>query len=1014
VALVFGEFSYEPEQRELRCHGAILKVDPKQLDLLGCFLQAPGVLLHKRELLRDVWGGRATADSALSVAVAKLRKVLGHAPGKREVIENRYGRGYRFLLPVSVVTRPELAVAPESAPLSAAEGPLVGRVDSLRGLEAALSLAIAGHGSLCALLGEPGIGKTRLAEALERRAQQRGMRSAWGRFFAAEGAPPLWPLAQVLRELNRDGLADEALRLVTERSARRAPDALQPGAGSELTQEFLYDMAAPIHRTIDAITQTLIRLSQVQPILIVLDDLQWADAASLRLLSHLASELSRARLLVIATARSSAPGMDSGRNRELLRLLSQYKCERIELQRLRESDVAEYIAATFGVDGARLGHTVFARSAGNPFFMIELLRPFLGLPAPEPEQLRLSGLALDLVRQRLAALPEAARSVLSAAAVIGHDFDLGLLSAVTGRGPDELLEALDSSLANDTVIASSHVPGSYAFEHELIREALYGDLAASERCRLHLRVGAALQRRSLATAEQVTDAELALHFLSALPQGEVSVAIAHARAAAAAAKRLASYADAGALLRRAFDSLKFWAEPDPETVTGLLLELAMVERALADPAYVEHLKQGLLLAREHRFGPLLTTAGRLLSPSPGLLSRADAASVLEAAAEILPASDISRRAIVLAHLAWTPPNSLSARRVNALLGEAESLAERANDAEASNAVRDARLFFRAGPESHSQAEALADEIDRELKSRPETTRSARLVVTSTLRLILAMQRGDLAGLQRALQARASLLEAVNNRELDWHHERMLLALRMNRGDFTGVAADLEQLRQQAERLRLQAWPALWALDQSLLLCWTGDVSELAARMRPALALAANESPTTLSRKLRYMVEFGFLEDARSALAGLSSDALRDLPRDRDYLGVAFQLAMVSAAVGSREQSQVLYELLGSYADFYAVGISFHCDGSMSHCLGALARALGQRELARAHFASAAERNSAFELHALALQSRFELAKLLVAADSDDERARGRELLARVHAEAEQRGLWPLARASAAQ
>jgi eukaryotic-like serine/threonine-protein kinase len=1011
VALVFGEFSYEPVQRELRCHGAILKVDPKQLDLLACFLQAPGVLLHKRELLRDVWGGRATADSALSVAVAKLRNVLGHAPGKREVIENRYGRGYRFLLPVSVVSQPEVAVAPESAPLSAADGPLVGRVDSLRGLEAALNLAFTGHGSLCALLGEPGIGKTRLAEALERRAQQRGMRSAWGRFFAAEGAPPLWPLAQVLRELNRDGLADEALRLVTERSARRA---LQPAASSELTQEFLYDMAAPIHRTIDAITQALIRLSQAQPILIVLDDLQWADAASLRLLSHLASELSRARLLVIATARSSAPGMDSGRNRELLRLLSQYKCERIELQRLREADVAEYIAATFGGDGARLGHTVFARSEGNPFFMIELLRPWLGLPAPEPEQLRLSGLALDLVRQRLAALPEAARSVLSAAAVIGHDFDLGLLSAVTGRGPDELLEALDSSLANDTVVASSHVPGSYAFEHELIREALYGDLAASERCRLHLRVGAALQRRSLATAEQVTDAELALHFLSALPQGEVSVAIAHARAAAAAAKRLASYADAGALLRRAFESLKFWAEPDPETLTALLLELAMVERALADPAYVEHLKQGLLLAREHRFGPLLTTAGRLLSPSPGLLSRADAASVLEAAAEILPASDISRRAIVLAHLAWTPPNSLSARRVNALLGEAESLAERANNAEASNAVRDARLFFRAGPELHSQAEALADEIDRELKSRPETTRSARLVVTSTLRLILAMQRGDLPGMQRALQARASLLEAVNNRELDWHHERMLLVLRMNRGDFSGVAADLEQLRQQAERLRLQAWPALWALDQSLLLCWTGDVSELAARMRPALALAANESPTTLSRKLRYMVEFGFLEDARSALAGLSSDALQDLPRDRDYLGVAFQLAIVSAAVGIREQSQVLYELLRSYADFYAVGISFHCDGSMSHCLGALARALGQRELARAHFTTAAERNSALELHALALQSRFELARLLLAADSDGEHARGRELLARVHAEALQRGLAPLARASAAQ
>jgi DNA-binding winged helix-turn-helix (wHTH) protein len=998
VALAFGEFVYDPVQRELRSDGSILKVDPKQLDLLGCFLEAPGALLTKQDLLREVWGGRATADSALSVAIAKLRKALGHVAGKREVIENRYGVGYRFLLPVSAVRHAPAVVTAEPPPLTAASAPLVGRVDSVHGLEGALSRAFVGEGGFCTLLGEPGIGKTRLAETATRLAQQRGVRSAWGRFFAAQDAPPLWSLAQVLRDLNSEGLADEALRVIEERFARPEPDA---------SPESLFDAGTSIHRTIDAITQALFRLSQEQPILIVLDDLQWADAASLRLLRHLVAELPRWRLLVLATLRSSALGTEPGHKRELLGLLSQYKCERIELPRLSEADVVEYIEATFGGDGARLGNAVFTRSQGNPFFMVELLRPWLGQPLPEPEQLRVSGLVLDLMRQRLTALPDAARSVLAAAAVIGRDFDLGLLSRVTERSAGELLDALDSSLANDTVIASSHVPSAYAFEHELIRETLYAELTPAERCRLHLRVGDGLQRRLLAGDAQVTHAELAHHFLAALPQGDVGVAIAHARSAAAAAKRMASHGDARSLLQRAFEALKFWVEADPETLTALLLELAMVERVLADPAYVAHLKQGLALARKHRFGLLLTTAGRLLSPGPGLLSRADACSVLETAAEILPKSDRARRAIVLAHLTWTPPNSLSARKVDALLGEAEALAAQANDVEAGVVVRDAQLFFRAGPDSHAAAEALADEIDRELKSRPETVRSARIMTTTTLRLILALQRGDQPLARHVMQQRALLLEHLNNRELNWHQERMELILHMNQGEFSGVDAEVERLREQGERLRLQAWPTLWALDCSRLLLWTGDVSGLAARMRPALALAEIESPTTLSRKLSYMVEFGFLDDARVALARLSSDALLDLPRDRDYLGVMFQLAMVSAAVSSREHCAVLYELLQPYGHLYAVGISLHCDGSMSHCLGKLAHALGRDDAARAHFETAVARNAAFQLQAHALQSQFELATLLLATDH----ARARQLLSDVHEHAQRFGLATLVRAS---
>jgi DNA-binding winged helix-turn-helix (wHTH) protein len=1005
VALGFGDFVFDPMRRQLRRHGSVLKVDPQLLDLLECFLDSPGVLLSKRDLLGRVWQGRAVADSALSVAVAKLRRVLGHAPGAREYIENRYGRGYRFLPTVSLVEAASSGLAEVSSPTTST--PLVGRVECTRQLEAALDRAIEGVGGLSALLGESGIGKTRMAEALVRSAERRGVRTAWGRFLPADGAPPLWPVAHVLRVLNVDGIADKALELI-DSATDREPITEVVGVPA-LAPRDLRNATSSIHRVIDGVTQALLRLSQRQTLLIVLDDLQWADAASLRLLGYLTGDVSRWPVLIVVCARSTDHGLDNRANPELLRLLSQPKCERIDLQRLSEDDVAEYVGATFGGDDAALASAVFARSEGNPFFMVELLRPWLGLTRPEPEQLRLSGIALDLVRERLSALPPASRMVLSAAAVIGHDFDLGLLSRVTERSAGDLLEALDSSLANETVVASGHAPGAYAFDHELIREVLYAELPAGERCRLHLRVGESLLRRR-EDGVQTASAQLAQHFLSALPQGQVAVAIGHARNAAAVATRMAAHADARTLLRRALDALKFSVEPNPETLTALLLELAMVERILADGAYVEHMRQGVVLARQHRFGPLLTLAGQLLSPHPGTISRPDARRVLEAAAEVLPESDLKRRAIVAAHLAWAPPNCLSARKVNELMTQADQLARESKDPEALAAVRDAQLFFGAGPSNLAAAEVLAEEIQRELGAHPETRRSQRVISVVTFRIVSAMQRGDKLGLACAIEERFGVLEQLNNSELNWHYDRMLLVARMNAGDFANVANDLERLRQRGERRRLQSWHTLWMRDFGTLLYWTGDVHELAERVRPTLTLTAAESPMTLTRKLRSLVDLGLLDDARTALAQLPSESLSDLPQDRDYLAVTCQLALVSAAVGSREHCEVLYELLRPYPNFYCADVSFHSDGSIGHFQGLLAAALGRPREAVAHFEHAHARNARFELRACALNSQFELATLLLDSPEVRDVARGRALLEEVRAGASKLGLAPMLKA----
>lgn len=1005
MALAFGDYVFDRVRRELRRDGELVKIDPQQLDLLDCLVRRPGVLVSKEELIEQVWEGRAIAESALSVAVAKLRKALGRGAGSGEFIENRYGRGYRFCVPVSEV--PSAAAGGEPAPQPTPAAPLVGRNECLSSLRAGLTHALHGEGRIFALLGEPGIGKTRLAETIVQEARRLGVRTAWGHFTAIEGTPPLWPMVPVLRELNIDGIADDALNTLQARL----------GAGLASTEGKALDANLDeanyaLHQTIDKVSATLQKLSQRRPLLLVLDDLQWADSATVRLLSYVAYELSRWSVVCLVTARSGELTAHPQRSRELLRLLSERGCERLELHRLAEQDVAAYVSAVFGGPKTELAKAIYTRSQGNPFFMVELLRPFIGNAAPEPEQLHFGGLALDVVRERLEHLPSATRNLLGEAAVIGKDFDLGLLRNLGSRSAEEVLEALDPAIVNDTLVASTTLPGGYAFEHELVREVLYSDLPVTERCRLHQRVAMALTKRREAGLD-VAQAELAQHCLSALPHGDVATAIAHARSAARTAMHMAAHADARALLVRALEGLKFAPEPDPETFAALLLDLATVERVLGEPEYVERLQRCVALAKKHRFGELLTAAGRMLSPSPGIMGQPEAASILEAVADMLPEEDAARRAIVLAHLAWSPPNCHSARRVNELMQKAYALAEQSQDVEAIATVRDAQLFFEAGPDRVGAAHALADEIDRLLREHPHTAFSARSISTARFRLIAALQHGDAAALQRAIDQRARVLAKAKNRELSWHHERLLLVLRMNRGQFNGVSAELERLRDIAKRLGLHAWPTLWASDLAELLLRTGDCSVLANAMRPALSPCDHDLPSVLARKLRFLVELGFEADARAAMTQVTSDYILDLPHDRDYVGMLCQLAATSAALGLRPQCQSLYALLSPYPHCYAADVSFHCAGSVSHFLGLLARALGEPRAAIEHFRQAVEHNRRFGLEACRVSSQYQLALMLRGSVEAAERVQGETLLADTKRQAQELSLAPLVREIAA-
>lgn len=1003
VLLVFDHYTFDEAKRELRRGAELVKIDPQQFDLLALFVRNPGQLLSRQQIIESVWEGRVIADSGLSVAVAKLRKVLGKPEEGHDYIESRYGRGYRFLAEVKSLPGTErVANVQLVLPDDLDTVPLVGRADALEQLRSSFEHALAGRGRLCLLVGEPGIGKTRLAEHIAQSAQgQAAALVLWGR-CQAEANTPLWPVRQIVRELIKLGLVDGSQLSASE--PQRA--ALVGSFEAASTQLFgsLMSGSSIDHGTLDALARCVTEASRRRPLLLIIDDIQWADSASLRVLTYITDAILHVPILLVCALRDGNFGFSG--SREVSRLWNHRNCQRIELRRLQPQDVTDYVHARYGSDSqaAELSRVLFARSEGNPFFMVDLLRALDPAQPIHAQNLRPSSLALDSVRERLQDLAESTRHVLSAAAVIGHDFDIGLLSHVTNSRPELILDVLTGPRVDQTVMPVSGATGAYSFVHELIREVLYNELSQQERGQLHLRAGQGLQRR-LQAGGDASNAQLAHHFLCAQPHGDIEVAIAYAQSAAAEASRLAAHSDAREILQRGLDVLRYHVAPRPEMRAGLLLQLAMVERVAGDPAYTMHLATATSIAREHRLGRLLTSAGQLLSLSPDLIAHAEASSVLEAANATLDSDDYESLAIVRAHMAWTPPNCHSARRVNQLIEEAQSFADKTESARARAAVDDARLYFSAGPDSIERAEEIALHIERACALHPEIASQARRVLVERFRLIIAMQRGDSAAMGRSIEVRAALLSRLKNAELSWHHERMLLIKAMNEGAFVQVKSDLIGLRERARRLDLHASQLLWSLDYGVFLCRTSDVSALAPRVRPVLKATEHDSPQTRASKIRTMVDFGLIDDVAMAMAQIPVSAIEDLPHDRDYLAVLCHLAVGAAAANSVVHCRALVRMLAPYSAFYAVGISFHCEGSVASHLGLMCEALGELDRAREHYALGLEREQAFGLMPRAALTGFRLAKLLLREPGDN--ADARRLLEHVHAEAERMGMAPL-------
>jgi DNA-binding SARP family transcriptional activator len=493
-------------------------------------------------------------------------------------------------------TAPSGAPAPVRARATAAGPALVGRDAELGQLLTALDEARTGP-RVALVEGEPGIGKTRLIEEVAAEAGAQGATVLWGRAFEGTAAPAFWPWLPPLRSLVGQLAPGAAVGPELSALVAASGDDDATGTGSDRTRFQLFD----------AVTGLLAATAAERPLVLVLDDIQWADLASLELLTFVAGQLVDSPVLLACTVRQLEVGRNDAVVEALAALSRAPASRRIQLRGLELAATTELVEGAAGRPvEPEVTAAIQVRADGNPFFATELAR-LVSTEHGQAEALVAvasggdvpSGVR-DVVRRRIALLPDPTVSVLQVAAVIGRDVDLDLLTTAVGNGLDGVLDAIDPAVVHRLMAPVPDRPATFRFSHALIREVVADDVSALRRARIHLAVADALADR--ATGMDDAAEIMAEHLWAAAPLGVGQRAAEALERAAEVAVRRYAFESAESLLARAVQLRRTSggtaADAAAELVTAS--RLLSIQRSLhgyASIAQSPHLRRAKELAR---------------------------------------------------------------------------------------------------------------------------------------------------------------------------------------------------------------------------------------------------------------------------------------------------------------------------------------------------------------------------------------------------------------------------------
>ncbi len=915
-----------------------------------------------RELIRllALAGDRPAALAAARAMGERLRSELGIPPSgaTRALVEEvRRGR----------VARPAATGdLPPPAALAATERP-EGRGPALARLEHAWADAASGGLRFALVTGEPGIGKTTLAGALARRAHAQGGAVLLGR-SDEHALVPFQPWIEALERLLEAlpaAAADDWLtahdgalaRLLPARSPAQAAPAgpRERYLAFELVRALLDDVAAQ------------------RPVLLVLDDVHWADADSLSLLRQLARSASGARLLVLLCARATE--LEQAVTEALADLRREGPLVHVELAGLDDDAVAALLERRTGAADRESARRYRARSGGNPFFLDELLREAreAGAEAEGPP----AGVR-DVVARRLNRLGDATLRALDVAAVCGLEFDVETLARVDDRPVVAVLEALDGAI-EAALIAAADRQGRYAFAHALVAETIVGALPASRRALLHLQVADVLAERH--AAGEVGAGEVVRHLrgAGALTRGERvatwELAAAREAAAALAHTDAAAHYEA-ALAARPGDAEVLLALGDAHDRAG--------RRGQARAAFAE----AAGLARGADDPDLLARAALGHGGVAVVIAAADATTVRlhEEALAATPAADAATSARLLARLSVELYYSDPARA-----GELSALAvERArgtDDPAALAAALNAQRVALWSPQHADERLAVAGEM---IAAAERAGDREAVLQGRNWRVVDLIELGRIPEAAAEIDAYEALADALALPHFRWYVPLWRATLALLAGRWAegreladralaiGGRADDPNARLFVDIQRHHGLYAQWRvaeLDRARLVAGGAASPAAAGGWLANLALIDAETGAT--------------EDARRLVRELSRDGGGALAMDVNWHGACI-LAEAAAQLGDRESGAALYALLEPHARLFPViARAVGCLGSAEYHLGRLAGLLGRRDEAEARLRRAVAENERAGAGPHAAAARLRLGELLANAGAQ---GRARDVL----------------------
>jgi DNA-binding SARP family transcriptional activator/DNA-binding CsgD family transcriptional regulator len=895
--------------------------------------------------------------------------------------------------------------------------PFVGRSTELEALRSLRARAASEGGRVVLISGEAGSGKTRLVREFAHEAADDRVLVLYGASDAVV-ATPYQPFVESLDFLVRvvdPGTLKESLgtgggeltRLLADLPQRVGPLPALPKGDPESER----------YRLHAAVADVLSGVSRRQPILLVIDDMHWADVPSLHLFRHLARTALDSHLLVVATFRDTGEDIRPEFAEALADLSRAGAVARLALKRLSNDDVAEFIrrAARTDADGdlSTLVDAIDELTGGNPFLLCELWRSLtesgtveisdgnvtITRPIAElgtPESVR------DVVQSRLSRLAPSTIAMLQVAAVVGRQFELRVLEEAAPFSDGIRASALEEAVKGGMIEEIPSPRLAHRFTHELVRRALYAQLPSIRRAELHLRVGEALERVNVSNPVRVLT-ELAHHFAAASALGGPERAVEYNLRAAEAAKESLAFEEAAARFATALD-------------VGIVdeLERARVQLELGD------------------------VYEKVAKAQEAIIAFRSAATLARSAGD---AETLARAAIGFERACWTPlladqggiAIELLREAATALGGADSTLAARTLDA------LGRALTFAGEHEEATGARSGAIAMARRLGDRP--TLATALTHAYWARTTISLE--DVLGM---LTEATELGIELGDAEIVARANRWRVLTLVDLCDLDGARHELISMRRSSEQTRQLALIKICDLFGSALALCDGrldDAEVMAQRyleanrvlgldgspshsmqlfgirreqgrleeLRPAVQLLARVGQGDWAFQpglLALLVEGGMHDEAREELGRMrAADGFAVIPHDFRVASLVY-LTDACAALGDAASAALLYpELKPLSGGNIMVGQLVACYGAADRYLGMLATAMGEWESAAAHFEAALALNRRMGAHTWTAHTAYEYGRMLVTRGRAVDRVKSLELLAEASWSSERFGLHAL-------